>query len=344
MMKALMKKTRGPDGVALENIPEPSPKPGEIKVKVHATGICGTDLHIIHDEYHNELPVVMGHEYSGIVVDVGENVAGFQVGDRVVSLTSVVTCGNCIYCRQGLLALCGQRKSLGVRVNGAFAEYTVVPAKIAYRVPENVSLDEATMLEPLACVVRCVMERGKVGAGDYVLVSGPGTIGMLAMQVARACGGIVVMTGTSRDADRLKLAKELGALDAVNVEDSDAKKRLLELTKNRGFDVAIECAGAAASFNFCVQTLRKQGLLIQVGLFGKPVEADLDSLLIKEINYTNGFGAEPTSMEIALHLLEHGMVDVKPLISNKIPIDHWREAIRLAEQKVGYKTLIVPNV
>ena len=342
-MKALLKKKLGIEGVALEEIQEPTIKENEIKVKVHAAGICGTDLHIIHDEYPYIPPVVMGHEYSGTVVEVGEEVKDFQVGNRVVSLTAVVTCGTCSYCNQGLLMLCNQRKSIGSGVHGAFAEYLVVPAKSAYKIPESVSLDQAALTEPLACVVRCVMERGRVNAGEFVLISGPGTIGMLALQVAKANGGNVVVVGTGRDKERLNLALELGAMEVVNMDEKHAEKRLMELTNQRGFDVAIECAGVAISLNNCIKLLRKQGLLIQMGLFGKKIELDSDLALMKELNFANGFATEPTSWEIALRLLEYKHVDVSPLISNKLPINDWREAIELAEKKVGYKTLLLPN-
>jgi L-iditol 2-dehydrogenase len=342
-MKALLKKGQGFGGVALEEIQEPTTKGNEIKVKVHAAGICGTDLHIIHDEYPYVPPVAMGHEYSGTVVEIGAEVKDFQVGDRVVSLTAVVTCGSCRYCNQGLLMLCNQRKSIGSGVHGAFAEYIVVPAKSTYKIPESVSLDEAALTEPLACAVRCIMERGRVDGGEFVLISGPGTIGMLALQVAKANGGNVVVVGTSRDEERLNLALELGAMAVVNMEEKDAEKRLMELTKHRGFDVAIECAGVALSLNNCIQLLRKQGLLIQMGLFGKKIEFDSDLALMKELNYTNGFATEPTSWEIALRLLEYKHVDVSPLISNKLSINEWQNALELAEKKVGYKTLLLPN-
>lgn len=342
-MKALLKKTVGLEGVVLEDIKEPYTGENEIKVKVHAAGICGTDLHIIHDEYPCNTPVVMGHEYSGTVVEVGENVDFFQVDDRVVSLTAVETCGSCRYCSQGLLMLCDQRKSIGSGVHGAFAEYIVIPAKSAYKIPESVSLDEAVLTEPLACAVRCIMERGRVDGGEFVLISGPGTIGLLAMQVAIANGGNVVVIGTSSDENRLNLALELGAIAVVNMEQRDAEKRLMELTKQRGFDIAVECAGVPISLNNCIQLLRKQGLLIQMGLFGKKVEFDSDLVLMKELNYTNGFATEPTSWEIALRLLEYKHVNVSKLISNKLSIDKWKEAIRMAEQKIGYKILLIPN-
>ncbi|OCA88018.1 hypothetical protein A8F94_09335 [Bacillus sp. FJAT-27225] len=342
-MKALLKVREGLEGVELLDIAEPDVKPHEVKVKIHAAGICGTDIHIIHDEFSYKPPVVMGHEYSGTIVEVGTNVTGLQIGDRIVSLTAAVTCRACYYCRSGLYMLCKKRLSIGSGVNGAFAEYMAIPAEIAFKIPDNVSMDEAVLTEPLACMVRCVIERGTVKAGDYVLVSGPGTIGLLTMQLAKASGGNVIVTGTSHDKERLKLASELGAIATIMVDKEDVHEKVAALTGEMGVDVAFECAGAAASANSCLHLLKKTGLYVQVGLYGKKIEFDLDLALTKEINMTNGFASEPTSWERALRMLENKQVNVAPLISMKWPLDEWRRAIESVENKEGFKVLFVPN-
>jgi len=342
-MKALIKHGPGADNVQLVEMEEPQCKDNEIKIKVHAAGICGTDLHIIKDEYPCKFPVVMGHEYSGTVIDTGAKVDRFRVGDRVVSLTAVVTCGKCRYCREGLLMLCGERKSIGSGVNGAFAQYLTVPADLAFSIPDNISLEEAVLCEPLACIVRCVIERGSVKAGDHVLVSGPGTIGLLTLQVAKASGGNVVVVGTSKDQARLALAKELGARETVAIDTDGAEKRIWELTENQGFDVAFECSGVAASADQCLRLLKKTGLYVQVGLFGKKIEFDFDLALMKEIRITNGFASEPTSWERALKLLENGQLNVKPLISTKLPLKEWKRAFAMVENKEAFKVLLDPS-
>ena len=265
-MNALMKLGLGSTGVGLRQVEEPIPKYGEIKVKVHAAGICGTDINIVRDEYASDFPVIMGHEYSGIVTEVGDGVSGFMPGDRVVSLTAAVTCGHCKYCYEGLLMLCEERKSIGSGVNGAFAEYLVIPAHLAFKIPEGVSLDEAALCEPLACVVRSVTERATVRAGDYVLVSGPGTIGLMTLQVAAASGAKVVVAGTSGDKERLELALKLGALDILVVSQDDFSAKTNEITKGNGFDAAFECSGAEPSADTCLKLLKKTGLYVQVGL------------------------------------------------------------------------------
>lgn len=342
-MKALLKTKKGLNGVELLEIEEPRVKSHELKVKIHAAGICGTDMHIIHDEYSCNYPVIMGHEYSGIVVEIGNDVTNFQVGDRIVSLTAAVKCEECTYCRSGLYMLCEKRLSIGSGVNGAFAEVMVIPEKIAYKIPDNVSLDEAVLTEPLACMVRCVIERGTVKAGDYVLVSGPGAIGLLTMQVAAASGGNVIVIGTSQDKARLNLASELGAFATIIIDEEDVQNRISEITRNAGVDVAFECAGVGPSANNCLKLLKKTGLFVQVGLYGKKVEFDMDLALTKEINITNGFASEPTSWERALRLLEMKKVNVAPLISTKLPLYEWENAIELVDNKEAFKVLFVPN-
>ena len=209
-MKALVKTKLGPDCMQYMDVPEPVPGDHDIKVKVYACGICGTDIHLMHDTYPSNPPIITGHEFSGVVAEVGKDVTDFKVGDRIVTLTAIETCEECEWCRQGLRMLCPQRKSVGSGIDGGFAEYVILPARHAFRLPEGVSLKTAALCEPLACVVRSVCERTTVHAGDYVLVSGAGVMAQLTAQVAHANGGVVIMTGLASDAERFAMAKRLG--------------------------------------------------------------------------------------------------------------------------------------
>ncbi len=342
-MKALLKKSKGVEGVALEDIPEPVPKPDEVKIRVHAAGICGTDLHIVKDEYPADYPVVMGHEYSGTVAEVGSRVTGFKPGDRVVSLTAVVTCGRCRFCYSGLLMLCPERKSIGSGVNGAMAEYLAVPSHLVYKVPEGVSMEEAALSEPFACIVRSVIEKSAVRAGDIALVSGPGAIGMIAQQVLQASGAKVVVAGTAVDEERLKLAASLGALRTVNVEKQDLMAESSEFfTDAEGFDLVFECAGHWRSADNCLKAVKKTGQYVQVGLYGRMPEFDHDLALRKEVSIVNSFASERTSWERGLRLLRLGMVNLRPLVSAVHPLEEWETAFRKAFDKEGFKILLKP--
>jgi L-iditol 2-dehydrogenase len=345
-MKALMKVALGPEGVMIQDTAEPQPKPNEVKIKVHAAGICGTDLHILHDEWKVNMPVVMGHEYSGVVAEVGSEVTGFRPGDRVVSLASMETCGRCRHCYEGVLHVCDQRLSLGSGVNGVFAEYTVIPEHLVLKLPDDITLDEAALCEPLACCVRAVLERGSVKAGDYVLISGPGPIGQLCMQLAIASGGRVVVTGTSADRDRLRLAAEMGAMKTIVVDEEDTAEVVKEVTRGAGFDVAFECAGVAASLDSCLHLLRKRSLFVQMALFGtlfgRTIEFNPDLFMTKEILVTYSFASARSSWPLAFRLLQNKQVNVLALTSGKFPLDDWEKAFHMVINKEGYKVLLDP--
>ena len=189
-MKALVKYATGVGNMEIREVPEPSPGFGEVKIEVKATGICGSDLHTYHGNIGipMKLPVVTGHEFAGVVVEVGEGVEGIEVGERVTAETTFSTCGRCIHCLTGSYNLCLQRRGIGYWLNGAFAKYTVVPAIRVHKLPDNVDFIGGALSEPLACVVHGAMELTGVSAGDVVLVTGPGAIGLLTMQVAKAEG------------------------------------------------------------------------------------------------------------------------------------------------------------
>lgn len=303
----------------------------EVLIKVHYAGICGTDLHIIDNEYRHRTPVTLGHEYAGTIEQIGASVQGMEIGERVVSLTAVHTCGVCTYCQQEIPMLCEERQSIGSFVDGAFAEYIIVPEHAVYKIPDHLSMQEAALTEPLACAVRCLVERGAVSVGDDVLISGPGTLGMLAALVARSQGANVTIVGTKMDEQRLAEASRFGAHHTFYTDD---KEQYIEQ-----FDVVVECAGNEYSANDCIAYCKKSGLYIQLGLFGKKIPFDADLLLTKEISYTNGFATTPRSWEIALQLLETKKVQVAPLITNIFSLDDWEEAFQTMRRREGYKTL-----
>ena len=258
-------------------------------------------------------------------------------------MTAVETCGTCRYCMQGLKMLCPDRKSIGSGVNGAFAEYLKVPASLAFHIPANISMDEAALTEPLACVVRGVLERSTVKPGDYVYVSGPGIIGQFAVQLSALSGAYVVVAGIREDAERLDLALEHGASEKIIVDDEDVLVRTQRITSSAGFDVAFECSGNGSSSKTCVQILKKTGIYSQLGLYGRPILFNMDLALTKELVITNSYASEWTSWEKALSLLSQGRLSLKPLVGEKFPFSRWREAFDKMIAKESYKILLEPN-
>lgn len=340
-MLAVRKVAPGVGNVAVEEVPIPKPGPGEVLLRITAAGICGTDVHIVQDEFVTEPPVTMGHELAGTISDLGAGVTGWQVGDRVTSETYFYTCGECRYCRSGRPNLCAKRRSIGSRVDGAFAEYMVTPAKNLHRVPDELPLETAALTEPLACVVHGVIDTAGVRAGDRVAVTGPGPIGQLAALVAKAAGARVLLVGTAGDEARLAVARRLGIDTAVSADDN-LKAAALEVLGEDGADLVIECSGAAPAAATLLELGRKGGRYSQVGLYGKPIQLDMDVVCYKELVVTGTNATVPSAWPRALRLLADGL-PAQELVTHRFALSDWDEALAAVTSKVGVKVLLVPD-
>lgn len=342
-MRALVKTKRGVGNVELQEVETPQPGPNEVKIQVRACGICGTDLHVYHDTTENTPPVILGHEFTGVVVDAGADVTRFKPGDRVVAETTVKSCGECMYCITGNHNICPNRLGLGRTANGAFASYLVLKQELIHILPDNVDFIAGALCEPLACSVHAVIETTQVSAGDTVLITGPGPIGLLVLQLVKAEGGLAIIFGTSVDGDRLALAGELGADRVVDVEAEDAPAIVRELTQGYGTDVVIECSGAAAAANMGMQLVRRQGKYTQMGLFGHSVLVDLDLITNRELVVRGSVNSKWTSWERALRLLARNEVRTGPLVTDVLPLSQWQEGFRKKEEGEGLKAVLVPE-
>ncbi len=344
-MKALYKTDTGIGNVELLDAPIPEPGPGEVCIEVKAAGICGSDLHIYDGSINIPIrpPVIIGHEFAGTIHALGEGVGDWRVGDRITSETSITICGKCPYCRTGFYNLCPDRTFLGYSADGAFAEFTIVPPRLLHRLPENISFQEGALTEPLACCVHGVMELTEIVAGDLVIIFGPGAIGLLSMLLAKAAGGIVLVAGISKDADRLLLAAGLGADHTIDIETEDLADIVNKLSDSIGADVVIECSGAGAAAAAGLELVRKRGQYTQVGLFGKPITVDFEKIAYKEIKVTGSFSQKWTAWEKSLNLLGKGIIDLKPLISDIFPLSDWKTAFEKFESGEGLKILLDPK-
>ena len=340
-MKGVAKLARGEGNVGLIEVPEPEVTPGHVLVAVKAAGVCGTDLHIYHDEYPTDPPVIMGHEVAGVVAEVGEGVTNCRPGDRVTAETYFYVCGECTFCRSGYPNMCPSRLSFGSGVHGAFARYVLVPAHNIHPLPANVDDLAGALTEPLACCVHA-LEMTRVEPGDTVVVSGPGPVGLLMAQVVKAAGATVVVLGTHADAFRLETALALGADLALDVQAVDARQTIDERTGGLGADVVFECAGAGASAQSCLGLVRRRGRYAQVGLFGKPVQWDLDQVCFKELRVSGSFAHVPSAWPKALRLMGSGQVRTRPLVSTVLPISEWQQAFDAFERRDGLKILLTP--
>jgi L-iditol 2-dehydrogenase len=341
-----MKYARGEGNLELRDISEPRCGAGEVLVEVEAAGICGTDIHILHDQSFYTPPVVIGHEYCGRVVNVGEDVRGLQVGDRVTS-PATVPCGECYLCRTNHQNRCAgsNKKILGVSgANGAFAKQMVVPAKIIHKVPGSVTSESAALAEPIACVVHAAIERVDIKPGESVVIQGPGAMGLIATEIAAIQGaGTIIVTGTSVDKERLDIAKNLGADITINVEMENPVTVVNEITSGLGADVVLEASGSPAARRQAFDLVRRCGKIGYIGLTGRTKEeANLDNIVEKELNIIGSWGTVWTSWRTTLALMASGKIKAEPLISHRLALEEWRKGFSLMESKVGLKILLKP--
>lgn len=341
-MHALMKLARGVGHVGIGIIEPPTLIPGHVIIEVAYAGICGTDLHIYYDEFKTTPPVVMGHEISGRIAQIADDVTGLSVGTRVTSETYYHTCQTCQHCRNGRPNLCLQRKSIGSAVNGGFTKYVRVPAHNIHRIPDRISDQAAALTEPLACVINAI-DLSRIQAGDICVIAGPGAIGMLTLQVLKAHGAYVVMLGTAVDAPRLAIARTLGADQIIDVSAHEPATFIDDLTNGLGADVVLECAGAGAAAQQLLQLVKRGGRYTQIGLFGKAISWDMDQVCYRELIVTGSNASVPHAWDRALRLMDQGLVNTQALISNVHSIHEWQTAFEAFEGKQGLKILLTPD-
>ncbi len=342
-MKAVVKVARGRGFVELRDTGEPVPGPGEVRVRVAFAGVCASDLHILNDDIPIAIrpPVVMGHEFSGTVDRLGGGVAGWRPGDRVVAEASYEVCGTCRSCASGFYNLCASRRVLGYWYDGAFAPYVVVPARCLHRLPDAIGFREGALIEPTACVVHGMTELIAIAPGETVLVTGPGAIGLTAVQVAKAAGARVVVSGTADDRERLALAASLGADAAVDA--GDLARTVADLTAGAGVDVAVECAGNHLAVRAGIDALRRQGRFLQLGLLGREMQIAFDQILLKELAVTGSISSRDVSWRRAIAMVERGEVRPGALVSAVLPLEDWETAFAMHAGRKGLKILFRPE-
>ena len=342
-MLAIRKIARGVGNIEVQNVPEPHARSGQVVIEIDSAGICGTDLHIFLDEFETLPPVTIGHETAGTIVEIGPEVNGWREGDRVTTETYFYTCGECRSCRQGRRNLCLQRRSIGSKEDGAFTRCLLTPASNLHRVPAGLDLESAALTEPLACTVHGVLDTAGVRAGDNVAITGPGPIGLLALQLAKVAGATVAVIGTNQDTERLNLAKELGADYTINVQQVDnVIQSVTDAFRADGADLVIECSGAAPAAKTLLDVARRGARFCQMGLYGKPILLDQDALCYKELVVTGTNASVTSAWTRALKLLAEKKVNAQRLISHRFPIEQWDKALEVVRNKEGVKVVLKP--
>jgi len=347
-MKAIFKAFPAP-GIEVREVEAPLPGQGEVLLKVKAASICGSDLHIYHWRKGYEfltpyLPVILGHEFAGEVVEAGPGAAEWNKGDQATAEVARI-CGECFYCKNGKFTLCEKRNvaRMGIERNGGMAEYIAVPAASLHRLPRGVSCEEASLTEP-CCVALGAVRRAHIFPGDAAAIIGPGPIGLMALQGARAAGARkVLMAGTSIDARRLRLAEDLGADRTVDVEKSDPVKAVKEMTDGMGAGAVFEVSGSIAGVNLALDMVRKGGEVILAGIYSGPVEVAVTQRIVREMKTLRGsFGTTSILWDTALELIASGAIKIKPLITHRVSIARGEEGFLAADRKEAVKALIIP--
>lgn len=329
------------------DVPAPQVGPGEVLVEVKACGICGSDVHGMDGSSGRRLPpLIMGHEASGVIAEVGPGVEGWRAGERV-TFDSTLYCGQCHFCLRGQVNLCDRRQVLGVaceefRREGAFAEYVSVPARVLYRIPEGVSFEQAAMVEPTSVAVHAV-GRMPLRLNDTAVVIGAGVIGLLVVQALRAagCGRIVAV---DMEEGRLELARELGADEGMRPDEGDVAELVRERTGGRGADVCVEAVGIDATVKAAVGCVRKGGAVTLVGNVTPSVTLLLQAAVTRELALY-GSAASCGEYPDCLELMQRGAIRVDPLISARAPLSKGAEWFgRLRKREKGLvKVILVPT-
>lgn len=324
-------------------IDKPGLKSGWVLIKVAYAGICGTDVHIFRGEVSVPLPLVPGHEFSGIVEEIGEDVNGLKRGDKV-TVDPNVSCGKCYYCRRGMSHFCENWWAVGVHRQGAFAEYVAVPQRNVYKLPGKLSLRAAAFTEPLACCIHG-QDRAKIKHGDTVLILGAGPIGLLHLQLARLRGAADIIVADIVDL-KLSVAERLGADLTVNPAKENLERAVREHTGGRGVDVAIEAAGSVEAFRAALKALDFGGTLVVFGVAPESSVANLRPFEVyaKELKIV-GAKINPYTTERALKLLSSGKIRVDELVTHEIPLEELPTYMeKLAQKKLeALKVLVRPS-
>jgi (R,R)-butanediol dehydrogenase/meso-butanediol dehydrogenase/diacetyl reductase len=305
--------------------PEPPMDPGDLKLQVEYTGICGSDLHIFTVQPPMmKLPAVLGHEFSARVVEVGPDARGFETGDRAVGLI-YPSCGRCEYCVQGDFTLCDLRVvSIDAR-NGSFAEYITVPARQLFLVPPGTPADEAALIEPASVAVHAI-RRSRLSVGERVVVFGGGPLGLLIMKLAQL-GGADRVVLVEPAAGRRKLAEQYGA-DLALDPNEEIHGQIMDATDGRGADVAFEVAGNGRAFAAAGKAVRKTGRMVVVAVYeGRDVPYNPNRFVGDEIDLIHSFWANATDFRRAVNLVSSRKLDVRPLITGRVTLEQMQSAM-----------------
>jgi threonine dehydrogenase-like Zn-dependent dehydrogenase len=351
-MKALVKYGDRKGEVELREVPVPEVGDGDILLEVAACGICGSDI-AFYDGHHVGVcrpPQVLGHEFAGVIAKVGRGVTRWKPGDRVSSDNTGAVCGTCYACSTGDFLVCPERRGLGYGMDGGFTKYVKISAAILarvpntlFRVPDNVTLEHAAILDPAANAYRAVIEEGHLLPGEDIVVFGVGPIGLCAVQLARIAGADrIIAVGLADDGERFRVAKDLGATTCLAGDREDVAAAVREATGGAGAAVAVDAAGASSILQLAWGALHSNGRFVRVGFDETPLGYSLDPIVFKGISVKGHFGYSWAGWTSCLKLMAKGTLDMTPIISHRLGLDQWEKGFELTRTKKATKVVITP--
>lgn len=336
-MKAIV--FTAPEHLEVAETPDPICGPEDVIVHVAAAGICGTDLHIYRNEYFSSFPLIAGHEFCGVITEVGRDVRGLSAGVRI-AVDPNLYCGECEFCRSLHGNQCTDLQAVGVTRNGAFGQYVAVPATACYRLPDGLSDLEGASVEPVACVVQA-MGRMSIGPGDRALVFGAGPMGLILTQALRHRGASDVVV-VDQKANRLDLALTIGAGSAL-VSGVDLKPRLNALAP-RGFHIVVDATGVPSVIEDAFSYLRPHGQFLQFGVAPNhsSVKVNPYDIFRNDWSIIGSFALNHT-FEAAIAWLSAGVIDVRPSVSHQVPLDEFPRAFASFAKGETLKVQVLPS-
>jgi alcohol dehydrogenase/L-iditol 2-dehydrogenase len=344
-MKAVVKYDNVAGATEVRDVPVPSIGPDDVLVETAYIGICGSDPHMHHNKvsYKVNVPLILGHEFAGVIAEVGANVTGWKVGDRVTSETHADYCGKCVMCRTNNYHVCRERKGYGFQIDGAFAKYVRVPSRILHKVPDNVSLKEAALTEPLCVAYSSLVKHSPLKPGDLVVIIGPGPIGLLCTKIASILGASdIVVVGTDGDDARMEIAKKLGATMTINSSRQDPVPIIMGMRDGYGANLVVDAAGFSPTLKLSLDVVRPCGQINKIGWGPGPVGFSLDQLISKAVALQGTFSHTWDVWEKCLVLMGERTVDLGEVITHELPLDQWQKGFDLMETKEGLKIVLTP--
>ena len=351
-MQAVVKYGRNKGEVEMRTVPVPEVRPGDVLIEVKAAGICGADIGFF-DGTHEEVcrpPVTLGHEFAGVVAEVGAGVTQWKPGDRVASDNTGFVCGTCYACATGDYLLCPSRLGLGYGMDGGFAKYVRVDAGLLARVPHSLfripgamPLAHAALLDPVSNSYRAVVQEGRLMPGERMAVYGVGAIGQFAVHHARIAGAAEIFAvGMSDDEARLAAAGKAGATRLVRADREDAAALIREATGGEGVALVVDAAGSIAALGSALEAVRTTGRVVKVGFDPAPPKFSMDILPGRGIDLKGHYGYDWVSWINCIRLAEKGILDIGAVVSHTMGLDRWEEGFALTRGREALKVVLVP--